>query len=495
MTNRICILGGGITGLSTAWQLSKIVSSATEILVIEKRAELGGCIRTVRANLNEGLESKASEVLILEQGPHTIRTSGNLQYPLYELLASLNMQEQILKATSNSSIRYVAHKNQIVPLPHSISGFLFTSIGRKLLIAVLHDLKRFWRFPFSRRSLPDESVHQFASRQFGRQFANLFMSALVRGIYAGDAKLLSVRACFPFLVSWEEKYSSVTIGALLSFLGGKTRINDHQSDVEATRRLEGHMERSRPFSFKGGMFALVEALENYLLAQKNISVLKEHECTNIEYLPSESFYRLSFRNKQCQVKTFDVQKLVCSIPAHSLTKLLLPTSSTLHRLITLLASIKFCNLAVINVAFSSRVVLHKAFGFLVPSVGDESSLLGVIFHSQLFPAQCSSQHERLTLMMNVASNEHVYTRDLEQRALAQLKSYLPITEAPSFVKGRILKNCIPQYEVGHLEKIKLIFDLVTREFGENFILTGNSYFGVSVPHCMKEGVEAANKVI
>lgn len=137
-------------------------------------------------------------------------------------------------------------------------------LGRTLLSALLQE-------PLKRRNRPlgidDESVNDFITRRFGAEFARVFGSALVHGIYAADSRKLSLRATFPFLWDAEERgRGSVLLGSLRA----PTRSQPDEDTSYDLGDLRDKMRDVSVYTFQNGMATLVNALVNYLRKQPNI---------------------------------------------------------------------------------------------------------------------------------------------------------------------------------------------------------------------------------
>lgn len=162
-------------------------------------------------------------------------------------------------------------------------------LGRILLSSLLRE-------PLKRRNRPlgidDESVDDFFTRRFGAEFARVFGSALVHGIYAADSRKLSLRAAFPSLWGAEERgRGSVLLGSLRASSPPQS-IEDTSYDLGD---LQGKMRNVSVYTFQNGMGTLVNALVNYLRKQSNVRM---YSGVRIMAL------RLNSRNDQFEVITF-----------------------------------------------------------------------------------------------------------------------------------------------------------------------------------------------
>lgn len=71
--SHIAILGGGLTGLSSAFHLSRRFPSAS-ITLVEKEPRFGGWVRSERVRVKDKQGNVAS--FVLEAGPRTLRPNA-----------------------------------------------------------------------------------------------------------------------------------------------------------------------------------------------------------------------------------------------------------------------------------------------------------------------------------------------------------------------------------------------------------------------------------
>ncbi|HSX12581.1 MAG TPA: protoporphyrinogen oxidase, partial [Rhabdochlamydiaceae bacterium] len=207
---RIIILGAGISGLSCAWYLSKL-SPLCEFVVLEKTEKCGGY-----------LQSEKKEGFLFEKGPRTFKTSRSSE--LLELAKELGIQDKQIFSSIEAEKRYLCLNNKLHKFPRPLFSFSF--------------LKEWF---VSSKAQEEETIYDFAVRRFNKKIADRFFDPLAIGVYAGDARNLSINSCFPYFKMLEKKYGSVTKG----FLKAKTK------------------DRSL-FSFTGGMQTLTDALHDKL---------------------------------------------------------------------------------------------------------------------------------------------------------------------------------------------------------------------------------------
>ncbi|EIM88904.1 FAD/NAD-P-binding domain-containing protein [Stereum hirsutum FP-91666 SS1] len=219
----VAIIGGGLTGLSAAFHISRALPQA-RITLLEKSPRLGGWVRSERVQVEDTQGNSAS--VVLEAGPRTLRPNAQ---SVLELIHLLELKDETITTpksslAAKSRFLHIPPRRGLLPLPHSLISLCTSPLAPLLFRAILTDLFRKPSRPqldlstsaLSKASFPDrrswsddkitdETFHSFLSRRFGDAFATKFGSALVHGIYATDSRRLSVQAAFPSLWKLEEK--------------------------------------------------------------------------------------------------------------------------------------------------------------------------------------------------------------------------------------------------------------------------------------------------
>lgn len=369
---KVAILGAGLSGLTLAYFLQKKFGTEIEIFLIEKSMRCGGYIQTIQ-----------KEGFLFELGPHSIRTTGNGSHTL-ELIEELGLQNDVILPNANK--RYILFNNRLKKLPHNLFSILFSPT---LMKAILKDLS-------TSTSYEDESVYDFAFRRFGKKVADLFIDPLVLGIYAGNAKELSIKACFPLWKKWEQEHGSVLKGLF------KQKKKVHESSF--VRSLQSYPM----ISFKHGMETLTKRLESTFKGKIYFST----EVIKIDH----SVLTLS-NQEQLEVDHFFN------------TVSLYPIKSSL---------------AVVNLGYHNCQLPQKGFGYLIPTQENKPSL-GVIWDSIVFPDQNHHPKDlRLTVMIREVKGWS--DKDYLKEALERVSLDLHLKKAPDLFHVKLLREAIPQHE-------------------------------------------------
>jgi oxygen-dependent protoporphyrinogen oxidase len=445
MTNNntsVGILGGGISGLCTAYALAK---KGVKVTVYERRDQVGGAIHSVSKN-----------GWLIEEGPNTLMVKSQASW---DLLDDLGLTDQIVEANEVASKRFVVKNSAPVALPTSAVSFLTTkllSIGAKL---------RLLKEPFIAPSVKhDESIARFIKRRLGRQPLDYGVNPFVSGIFAGDPKKLSVKHTFSMLWEMEQKHGSIFKGI----------IKREKSDTTPKRSL---------LSFEGGNQRLTEALANAL----PVPVQTSAQIMDAKH-GQEEWILKGLQNRE----KFEARHecLISTLPTHTLPDIF----GT--RLFGELSELPYAPLSVMALGFESQQIKHPldGFGMLIPEVEDYQTL-GALFSSTLFPGRAPEGHELLTCFIGGDRNPDAAKQSTEKlRAilLEELGELLGIEGKPVLTHHRYWQKAIPQYKVGFDHYLSLMKEIEKHYPG--LYLGGNYRGGVSVPDCLSAGFETAQRV-
>jgi protoporphyrinogen/coproporphyrinogen III oxidase len=443
---RIIILGAGISGLSAAWYLSR-TGVPLEITILEKSSRAGGWLHTDHTT---GYH--------FEKGPRTFKVDKCPS--TMQLIAELGLQEEVIWSEARPHHRYLWHEGELHRFPTNPLSFLFSPITKGFIRALLTE----WKKP---SKIGDETVWEFALRRFNYDVARLFFDPLVVGIFGGDIRKISVKACFPNLKNWEEKYGSLTKG-FLAHRKEKKGQSKYSQDIEG-------VPLSAIFSFRCGIEQLPQSIVNQIPASMH------YNCEAKE---------IDMDDEQIVVKTekeqFTADYLFCALPVKETGYLF---QKYVPEFTKELIKIPSEGVAVVNFGYDAHVLPVQGFGYLTPTYAHQE-ILGVVFDSSIFSEHNRKPHEtRLTIKLQVTGrNEEAYV----DAALRGIRRHLGISRMPQAVSFKHAKNAIPQYGVGHLEKMAEIKNCFRQRL-PRCQLVGNYLNGVSVNNCIARSKEAVEE--
>ncbi|CAK1545821.1 unnamed protein product [Leptosia nina] len=453
------ILGGGLGGLSTGYYLLKNNlnnPNKLKIFLLEATNQCGGWIKTIR-----------TKDYLFEQGPRTIRPKGITGLNTLNMIQDLGLSEHVSPIRPDhpaAKNRMIYVNNELHLLPSSLKG-VFQKNGpfsKPLIYAVFNDLKQ------PHLELKDDSIYNFVERRFGREIADYAISPMICGICAGDAKEISVKFLMKTLFEYEQNHGGVMKGLMKSFF--KTKVPD---DLELTDLANtAKEEKWSVYTIKGGLETFPTTLKTYL-EESNVDLHLNTTVEEIEFIDA-SLVKL----KQTDGKIVTANHVYSTIPAHILSKLV---KSQHPDLSNCLNEIPFVTVGIVNLYFSTtKPLITPAFGFLIPPI-ENSPILGVVFDSCCIPDQNGTV---LTVMLGgrwfkEKFGQNVTEDRLLNIALGEIKTILKIEDSPAAYNVNILKKCIPQYVIGHYERVEKIRQYI-QEKNLPISLVGSSYDGVGV---------------
>lgn len=442
------IVGAGISGLSLAYRLQQIRPDAA-ITLLEQRDRPGGTAWTER---RDGFQIEIGPNGFLDNKPSTLA-----------LCRDLGLGDQLLTASASASRkRFLFLDGRLHQLPNGLLSFLTSdllSVRGKL--AILTE-----RFRRPRRDGVDESIAAFAHRRAGREAAEILADALVTGIHAGDPALLSIRATFPRVVALEEQYGSVMKG-----FAREAR----QRRAEAKASGKPYERPGKMWSLRPGLRLLIETIRDRLRRPPVLGMtVKRIERDGDAWL---------VRGEGDNHWRADAVVLAC--PAYQQAAILADLDKELADQV---GGIAYNRVAVIALGYRAADVPMSldGFGYLSPQ-RTRRDLLGVQWCSSLFPERAPTGQVLLRAMAGGWNRPEVVGWDddrLLTAARAELRLALGIQAAPVLQQIIRWDRAIPQYHVGHLERVARIEQRLAQH--ARLFLAGNAYHGVALNDCTEQ---------
>ncbi|XP_037836389.1 protoporphyrinogen oxidase isoform X2 [Kryptolebias marmoratus] len=469
----VAVLGGGIGGLAATYYLCKH-PQVTKVIVLESTSRFGGWLWS----------SRRSDGAVFEHGPRGIRPVGPVGHNTLNMVEDLGLEGEILSVPNShdaSKNRYLYVGGQLCKMPSGISGIFQTvpPFSRPLLFNLATEIL------VKKGKEEDESIHSFVSRRLGKELADIAVDSLCRGVFAGDSRKLSVRSCFPPFYKAEQERGSLTLGLLLG--SGPTPA------VSPGPLAQRSMKESwSQWSLRKGVESLPEAITVYLQQSGKVQLHREAAVKHIQ--PSASGWKVHLEDG-----FISADHIISALPAKALS-CVLPVSC--QTLIQLLQDISAVTVAVVNLEYDGSILPVKGFGHLIPS-SEDPGVLGVVYDSVPFPQHNRPNGEttRLTVMMGGAWFQEVFgtpeamaTECLLARATEAVSCHLGVTAAPSWSHVALHKDCIPQYYLGHFQRVESMRSFIKKN-GLPLSLIGSSYDGVSVNDVIFSGRTAVQEVL
>lgn len=430
----VLIVGGGISGLASAWWLARRDLS---VAVWERAARPGG---KIQSDSRDGYTTERAAALIMNFRPEVNR-----------LLAETRLDaEKIMR--SPCAHRYLVRDGRLMPLPMSL-GAMFASPMWSRRARLRMALEPF--IPRGRRE--NETVAEFVRRRLGRDLLEHAMEPYVAGPLASSPEHAEARSVLPRLTALEQRYGSLALGVLAHKL--------------ARRRTACPTEA---FSFAGGTSELVDCLA----ATPGIAFQGGCRVTALE--PTSHGWRVT-ASRGDHERSLYARQLVLSVPAHAAAALLAPLDSTLAGL---LAGIEYAPLSIVHLGLDRAAVDHPldGTGFLVPRRESESRVLsGNLWASSLFPGRAPDGKVLLTSYLGGARTPDAAAWDDDRsvsNVLSVLEPMLGIRDAPQMARIDRHRRGLPLYHGAYRCRMQGIDDRLARLPGLH--LAANYRDGVSI---------------
>ncbi|MBU0549874.1 protoporphyrinogen oxidase [Myxococcota bacterium] len=453
---RIAIIGGGVSGLAIAWHLRDL---DVEARIYEAAGRAGGKIQSEA--LQGGFLAEAGPNGYLNSEPATER-----------LIASLDLVDALEPASARSDTRFVYGHGRLIPVPTKPLAFLTSPLLP--LAGRLRVPLELFRGPGPEGE--EETVRQFVRRRLGVHMADVMIDAMVSGIYAGDIDALSMKAAFPRLVEIEATY-----GGLLK---GMRQITKARKAAGETHTAVTGQPRGRLTAFKGGMGALTTQLAARLEDQIELGRAAVKLARG-----AGGGYQVTLEGGA----VVEADEVVLALPAPPLAALLEELAPAAAEA---LRAIPYASVVVLGLAFRREDVGHSldGFGFLAPRHAGLRSL-GVRFSSSTFSGRAPEGHVFFEALIGGAHDPEAVTLsddDLRQIVLDELRGPLDLKADPLSVVIYRYTHAIPQYTLGHLERVAQVEAAV--EPLEGLHLASNALYGIAMNLCLVRAEAVATRI-
>jgi len=473
MKKKIAIIGGGITGLSTAFFLQEKLKEQAipaDFILIESSERLGGKIITERVGdfvIEGGPDS------FLSQKPTGLMLCRKLG--LADCIVQTNPIDKAIYIQSHGKLQKFPEGMNLM-VPGKVTPFLLTPLvsphgkarmGLDLLIP-------------RKSNAEEESIGSFVRRRLGEEAVETFAEPILATIYAGDVEKLSLQATFPQFSGMEEKFGSLIWG------GWMRRWDAHLAGVAPlAKKTEIKKQESLSLfvSLKHGLSSLIQALREQF---------KEGELQTAKQVlsvsPKQNGYEIVLRDE----KLF-VDAVVMTTDAVTAGQFIKPWDEPLSGH---LSSIPYVSTATVSLGFRRKDVAHplNGFGYVIPR-SDRKTILATTWSSTKFEGRANTEEVLIRSFVGGAHQEELVDlsdAELIDAVLKELWPVLGIIGEP--IHSRVFKwrKANPQYNIGHLSRVAEIEKEAAKHPG--FFLAGAAYKGVGIPDCIQQGWEAAEKV-
>lgn len=456
---KVVIIGGGITGLTSAYYLQERIKKdnlPVEYQLIEASRRLGGKIQTIH-----------KDGFTIEKGPQSFLDRKN---SVTRLAEKVGLKDELIGnkhghsyVLSNDKL-YLIPEGAVIGVPTQLKPFILSglfSFSGKIRAAADLIIPR-------SKDKDDRSLGGFFRRRFGDEVVENLIEPLLSGIYAGDIDQLSLMATFPQFYEAEEKYRSLIIGARNNLFSH----NDSNKDQLLT--------------FRNGLESLVEAIESKL---KESSVLKGIRAEKIEKQSIDSGYEIFLNNGE----RLQADSVIFALPHFHL-----PQIFSGYNFFEPFRHIPATSVATVAMAFPEEVVENyvDCTNFVV-SRNSDYTINACTWAHKMWPQSTPKGKVLLRSYIGRAGDETVVDlsdSEIEQVVLDDLYKLFEISRKPDFTIVSRWKNALPQYTVGHNDRVKKLKENLQINLPGVFV-TGSSFEGIGLPDCITQGESAVDDVL
>ncbi len=448
---KVLVIGGGISGLSTAWWLAQ---SGVSVEVWERNHRLGGKIETTR---KQGYQLEQAAALLL-----------NFRPEVAELVHKSGLEPH---KTSRSPLaeqnRYLLSNGALNSMTMGVGNFFLSrqwSLKGKL---------RMMMEPLvPRGGSENETVAQFIVRRFGQELLDKAIDPYVSGTLASDPELANAQTTLGRLTALEKKFGSLTLGALIH------RLNRTRSACV-----------TETFSFDGGMSTLIRQLAEH----PNISVRTHHEAVEIEPALGKRWRAGATHLADNSHREALFDQVIFSSPTDTTATLLDKIAPEIAKL---LDGIEYASLAVLHTGFDRQHIAHPldGTGFLTPR-SEATPFNGNIWMSSLFRGRAPEGKALLTTYLGGARHPEVdrwSDSEIVERTMTALQPILGIGGAPELTHLHRHQRALPLYHGPYAARMKQLKSELEQHRGLH--IAANYLGGISVRDRIAEGQKLAERI-
>ena len=455
------------------------------------------------------------------------------------------------KSSPAAQNRYVYYPDHLVRMPHPSFGFaantwnlltepVFSGAIKAMALEHFQDKRS--------DTMKDESVGDFFSRRFSRSVVDRILSAVLHGIYAGDAWQLSVKSLFPSL--WRaESHGSIVLGMLQARAEGIQLPKREVEYLRSMRRvkwdplLKATLKDSTVFTFRDGLSMLIDRLARKLYERENVEFRTSSPIDAIAL--TQDGTRVSVNVKDSQKPELYTHAISTLSPWHLNLVHKPATQDDAEVPTTLVPDIPSVTVMTVNLYFRTPDLNPPGFGYVIPQAtpfeNNPERALGVVFDTAYSPSPQDADREnwqvqsidelkqardqgqlvnvndfawynmpeRLNMQDDVKVRGTKLTVMLgghwwngwpsypnEQEGLALAKSvvqrHLGITEEPEVWQVNMQTDCIPQYTVGHEERLQTAHANISKAYNGRLRVAGSWMSGVGVNDCLRSAWDVVN---
>jgi oxygen-dependent protoporphyrinogen oxidase len=467
--DRVVIIGGGLSGLSAAHAMVTRATAAHrpfEVVVLEAKDRVGGAIWTERSG---GFTIEGGADSFITNKPQAV-----------DLCHELGLGDQLIGTDPQHRRSFVVRQGRLMPVPEGFVLLAPNRLGPLLTTPILSlrgKLRMLLDLVLPRRDDEgDESLAAFVKRRLGREALERLVQPLVAGIYTADPADLSLKATLPQFPAMEQAHGSLIRGAL-------------------RQARQARFEERSASGARYGLFVTLadgmDTLPRALAAALPPGTVRTSTAVRRISRPDPV---APWMIDLLDGPPLSATAIVLATEAHAAARLVDGFDPDLAQR---LRAIPYASSAIVSLGYRRDQVAHPldGFGAVVPAI-EQRSILAVSFLSVKFPRRAPPGTALFRVFVGGAMQPELFERDdaaLTSLVMRDLSDLLAVTGEPILVTVSRHCRAMPQYTLGHLERVASIRLHAARHPG--LILTGNAFDGVGIPDVIRNAQTAAEATL
>lgn len=454
----VLVVGGGITGLSAAYELQKWkrnTGAEVRLVLAEASDKLGGKIRSIKQN-----------GFVMEAGADSIvaRKLENMS-----IIEDLGLEKDIVYNATGRSFIYTDGELKPIPddsvfgIPSSIESLAKSSlVSAEGKVAALKDF-----YTKNETFTKNDSIGSFLEHFLGTELVDKQIAPVLSGVYSGKLDDLTIKSTLPYLLDYKEEYGSIIKG------------------LEANKQKFKGGER-KFISFANGLDTLINTYEAKL---GDTEILKNTRISKITKHNHQ--YHVLMHNQDI----LEADYIILSIP-HTAAEALIDDTDLRNEF----SGLKSSSLISVYLGFEvpDTILPADGTGFITANT-DELSCNACTWTSRKW--QHTSKSGNLLVRLFYKSSHPSYASlkkmdkpQLLDMALSDIHKSLGISAMPVASEVTNWSDQMPNYLITHPQSVEALERKMAADY-PGILLAGCSYYGVGIPDCIENGIDSARKII
>ncbi|QDV42436.1 Protoporphyrinogen oxidase [Stieleria neptunia] len=482
ISKRIAVVGGGLSGLATAFYLKRFSPDAS-IKLYESSSRLGGVIDTER------IETAEHGCFVIDHGADMFATEPPAAI---ELCRDLGVEDQLIVPDTTRAGAMIVHRGKLVPIPDGFVLMRATKLWQMVttpLLSVPGKLRflaeRFVnRQPHANEATDDISVAEFVRHRMGEEVLDRLVGPLVAGIYTADIEKLSMNATMAPMVAMVQQHGSLAQATL-------ARRRENQD------RTERNSAGARYEKFRGFPDGMKQLIDTLAVAIGEESIQTDAPI-NALHLSDDQERPWEIHSDQ-GADSFD--EVVLATPAAVSARLLSTVTgqavqTACETAAEALSTIESASTAIVVLCVPTSQIarLPNQFGFVVPKI-ENRNILAVSFASHKYPIRCPDDHTIIRVFVGGALQSELLEQsddEMVEMVRGELAELIGMTGKETLARVVRWNNAMPQYHVGHLKRVESIGRAVDQI--PHLHLVSNALRGVGIAPVIAAGKAMARKI-